>query len=185
MLSNLNIQSKTLKILSLILTVTGIIFILASKHIGSISIRLAMIILLIFCLINFKMAYAYLSMKEKTTHLIAALVALAGLYKPESTMLFLGIFLLYISLPIYIKSIKNQDFSDVINLLISGTGILFAVFFIFNSKAALQTIIIIIGILFTILGCITLYKALIERKDNMYNEDTEGELFKFEDNSSS
>jgi hypothetical protein len=84
-----------------------------------------------------------------------------------------------------IKSIKNQDFSDVINLLISGTGILFAVFFIFNSKAALQTIIIIIGILFTILGCITLYKALIERKDNMYNEDTEGELFKFEDNSSS
>jgi heme/copper-type cytochrome/quinol oxidase subunit 4 len=85
MLSKLNLQSKTLIILSIILTITGIIFILASKYIGSISIRLAMIILLIFCLINFKMAYAYLSMKEKTTHLIAALVALAGLYKPEST----------------------------------------------------------------------------------------------------
>ncbi len=179
MISNLNIQTKTLKILSLILTVTGIIFILASKHIGSISIRLAMIILLIFCLVNFKMTYKYLSLKEKINYLLAALAAFIGLYKPESTMLIVGIFLLYISLPIYIKSIKNKNFSDVINLIISGTGILFAVLCIFNSKAALQTIIIVIGIAFTILGCISLYQALASHSDD------EDELFKFEDNSSS
>ena len=185
MLSNLNIQSKTLKILSLILTITGIIFILASKHIGSISIRLAMIIILIFCVVNFKMTYTYLSLREKINYLIAALAAFAGLYKPESTMLILGIFLLYITLPIYIKSIKNKDFSDVINLIISGTGILFAVFCIFNSKAALQTIIIIIGIAFTILGCISLYQALTSKKDNISNDDTEDNLFTIEDNTSS
>ena len=170
MLSNLNIQSKTLKILSLVLTVTGIIFILASKHIGSISIRLAMIILLIFCVVNFKMNYKYLSLKEKINYSLAALAAFAGLYKPESTMLFLGIFLLYITLPIYIKSIKNKYFIDVINLIISGTGILFAVFCIFNSKAALSTIIIIIGIAFTILGCISLYQALIANEENNHSE---------------
>lgn len=185
MLFNINFQSKAIRILSLILTVTGIIFILASKHIGSVSVRLAMTILLILCLVNFKMTYPYLSIKEKTTNLLAALAAIAGLWKPELTMLLLGLFLLYICVPLYLKAIKNKDFTDLINLIISGGGILFALFCIFNSKAALQTIIIIIGILFTILGCITLYKALIERKDNMYNEDTEGELFKFEDNSSS
>ena len=185
MLIKLNIQSKTLKILSLILTVTGIIFILASKHIGSISIRFAMSILLIFCAVNFKMTYEYLSLKEKVNYLIVVLAALAGLIKPESTMLILGIFLLYITLPIYIKSIKNKDFSDVINLIISGTGILFAVFCIFNSKAALQTIIIIIGIVFTIIGCISLYQALTAKKDNTLGDDTEDYLFTIEDNTSS
>ena len=185
MLTNLNIQSKTLKILSLILTVTGTVFILASKHIGSISIRLAMIILLIFCAVNFKMTYTYLSLKEKTNHLLAALAALAGLFKPESTMLILGIFLLYISLPLYISSIKNKDFSDVINLIISGTCILFAVFCIFYSKAALQTIIIIIGIVFTIIGCVSLYQALTAKKDNTLGDDTEDYLFTIEDNTSS
>lgn len=181
MLSNLNIQSKTLKILSLVLTVTGIVFILASKHIGSISIRLAMIILLIFCIVNFKMNYKYLSLKEKINYLLAALAAFAGLYKPESTMLILGIFLLYITLPIYIKSIKNKYFIDVINLIISGTGILFAVLCIFNSKAALSTIIIIIGIAFTILGCISLYQALTIKIDNP-SGGTEAPLFTIEDN---
>ncbi|MBP7279519.1 MAG: hypothetical protein KBA11_08915 [Sedimentibacter sp.] len=185
MLSNLNIQSKTLKLLSLILTVTGTIFILVSKHIGSISIRFAMIILLIFCVVNFKMTYTYLSLKEKINHLVASLAAFIGLFKPESTMLILGGFLLYITLPLYIKSIKNKDFTDAINLIISGTGILFAVFCIFNSKAALQTIIIIMGIALTILGCISLYQALTAKKDNTSHNDTADNIFKFEDNTSS
>ena len=185
MLSNLNIQSKTLKILSLILTVTGTLFILASKHIWSISIRLAMSILLIFCAVNFKMTYTYLSLKEKINYLLAALAAFAGLYKPESTMLILGIFLFYITLPIYFKSIKNKDFTDVIKLIISGICILFAVFCIFNSKAALQTIIIILGIAFTILGCISLYQVLTSKKDNTSNDDTDTSHFIIEDNTSS
>jgi hypothetical protein len=183
MLSNLNIQSKTLKILSLVLTVTGIIFILASKHIGSISIRLAMIIYLIFCVVNFKMNYKYLSLKEKINYSLAALASFAGLYKPESTMFFLGIFLLYITLPIYIKSIKNKYLIDVINLIVSGTGILFAVLCIFNSKAALSTIIIIIGTAFTILGCISLYQALAGKEENTF-DDTGTSHFTIEDNTS-
>jgi len=112
------------------------------------------------------------------------MAAFAGLYKPESTMLFLGIFLLYITLPIYIKSIKNKYFIDILNLIISGTGILFAVLCIFNSKAALQTIIIIIGIAFTILGCISLYQALAGKEENTF-DDTETFHFSIEDNKSS
>lgn len=185
MLLNLNIQSKTLKILSLILTLTGIIFILASKYIGSIAIRLAMIFLLIFCIVNFKMTYIYLSLKDKTTHLTAVTAAVIGIYRPESTMLVLGIFLLYLSLPAYIKSIKNKDYSDIITLIISGTGILFAVLCLLNSKAALQTIIIIIGIVFTILGCIFLYQDLTISKNKMPNDDMEDEQFIIEDNQSS
>jgi uncharacterized membrane protein HdeD (DUF308 family) len=107
------------------------------------------------------------------------------LYKPESTILLLGIILLYISLPVYLKAIKNQDFTDVINIVISGGGILFALFCIFNAKAALQTIIIIIGNLLTVSGCISLYQALTQRRDTMFNEDTKEDLSGFEDNTSS
>ena len=183
MFSNLSIQSKTLKILSLILTVTGIVFILASKHIGAIAIRLAMISLLLFCIINFKMTYTYISKKEKITHLFAATAAVLGIFKPELTMLILGIFLLYLTLPLYIKSIKNKDYSDVITLIISGTGILFAVLCFLNSKAALQTIIILIGVAFTILGCISLYQFLITNKDNMSHIETENDILGFEETS--
>jgi hypothetical protein len=56
------------------------------------------------------------------------------------------------------------------------------VFCIFNSKSALHTIIIILGIAFTILGCISLYQALITKKDNTFGDDIEDDLFKFEDN---
>lgn len=185
MLTNLNIQPKTLKILSLILTITGIIFILASKYIGSIAIRLAMFIILVFCIINFKMTYKYLSFKEKINYSVAVTAAILGIYKPELTMLILGIFLLYLTLPLYIKSIKNKDYSDMITLIISGTGILFAVLCILNSKVALQTIIIIIGIAFTILGCISLYQILISIKGKIPEDYTEDDIYNIEDNMSS
>jgi hypothetical protein len=185
MLTNLNIQPKTLKILSLILTVTGIIFILASNYIGSIAIRLTMIIILVFCSINFKTTYKYLTLKEKINYLVAVTSAILGIYKPELTILILGVFLLYITLPIYIKSITSKDYSDIIMLIISGTGILFAVLCISNSKAALQTIITIIGISFTILGCILLYQILISIKDKNYEDYTEDDIYNIEDNLSS
>ena len=158
-----NFKPKTLTIISLLFTLMGAIFILSSQYIGRGAIRLAMIILIIFCSINLKTSY-YLSLKEKITHLIAIISALIGLYKPEFTMLILGIFLLYMTLPLYVKAIKNRDYSDFITLIISGIGILFALFCILNSKAALKTVIIIIGIIFTIAGSLTFYQGLTRKE---------------------
>jgi uncharacterized membrane protein HdeD (DUF308 family) len=56
---------------------------------------------------------------------------------------------------------------------------------IFNAKAALQTMIIIIGIAFTIFGCISLYQALTAKGDNTSGEDIESSQYTIEDNSSS
>lgn len=127
------------------------------------------------------MTYKYLSSKEKINYLVAAIAAVLGIFKPKLTMFILGIFLLYLTLPLYIKSIKNKDFSDIITLIISGTGILFATLCILNSNAAIQTIIIIIGIVFTILGCIFLYQVLITKKDTMSYYKTEDDIFNFEE----
>lgn len=179
MLNNLNFSSKTLKIMTAILTLTGIIFILLSDYIGRIAIRIVMFLIILFTVVNFKMTYKYLSGKEKTTHLLSLAGAIAGIYKPELTMLILGAFLLYISIPPYIKIIKDKDYSNILPLILSGTGILFAVLCILNSRTALKTIVIIIGIIFTILGCLSLYNLI----SNTNNKNDDNNISNFEDNS--
>ena len=170
--TNLNLKTKTLRIISLSLTLTGIIFILASNYIGSIAIRLAMLIILSFCLINIKMTYKYLTTKEKMNYLAAVSASILGLFKPELTMFIIGILLLFLTVPTYFNAIKNKDYTDIIMFIISGTGILFASYCIINSKAALNTVIIIIGIALTILGCLSLFETLYTKtKETKDSED--------------
>ncbi|WP_312814849.1 hypothetical protein [Sedimentibacter sp.] len=157
---SLKYNSKTLLIISLLLTLTGIIFILAAKFIGSIAIRIAILIFLGFLVLNIKMTYSYISYKERLNYIIAFSASVLGLIKPEFTMLLIGIIILYFVLPPYINIIKSGNYSDMVSLIINGTGILFAFYCIINSKAALNTVIIIIGIILTISGCLLLYNTL-------------------------
>lgn len=162
--SNLSLKTKTLKIISMSLTLTGILFISASRYIGAFAIRLAMIICLIFCIANIKMTYKYLTAKEKTNYFLAITASILGLLRPELTMFIIGILLLFLTVPPYVNSIKTKDYSDTVMLIINGAGILFASYCIVNAKAALNTVIIIIGIIFTIAGCLTLYDIFINKK---------------------
>ncbi len=174
-----NLKTKTLKIISLVLTFIGILFILGSSYIGSIAIRLAMILILIFCIANIKMTYKYLTVKEKINYIIAVSASILGLIKPELTMLIIGVLLLFFTVPPYVNTIKARDYSDIVMLIINGTGILFASYCIINSKAALNTVIIIIGIIMTVTGCISLYDAFINKKP--YIDLETGECGGFED----
>lgn len=156
----LKYNSKTLLIVSLLLTLTGIIFILAANYIGSTAIRLAMLALLVFLVLNIKMTYRYISNREKLNYAIAFCGSILGLIKPELTMMLIGIIILYFVLPPYINIIKSKNYSDIVSLIINGAGILFGFYCIINSKAALNTVIIIIGIILTISGCLLLYNTL-------------------------
>jgi hypothetical protein len=176
-----NLKPKTQKLISLSLTLTGIIFILASNYIGSIAIRLAMTALLIFCITNIQMTYKYLTKKEIINNIITISASIIGLFKPEFTMFIIGIMLLYFSVPPYINKIKTKDYSDIIMLIIYGIGILFASYCIINSRAALNTIIIIIGIILTIIGCFSMFYILDKKKHDV---DIEAQEYnKFEDTS--
>lgn len=145
------------------LTLAGIIFILAANYIGSTAIRLSMLGLLVFLGLNIKMTYTFISDKDKINYAIALCGAVAGLIKPELTMMLIGIIILYFVLPPYINIIKSKNYSDVVSLIINGAGILFGSYCIINSKAALNTVIIIIGIILTISGCLLLYNTLTSK----------------------
>lgn len=161
--NNLKYNSKTLLIISLSLTLIGIIFIMASKYIGTIAIRIAVIIFLSFLVLNIKMTYSYLSNKERLNYVIAFLASVIGFIRPELTMFLIGIIILYFVLPPYVKIIKSKNYSDIVTLIINGIGILFGFYCILNSKAALNSVIIIIGIILTISGCLLLYNTLTSK----------------------
>lgn len=164
--TKLDLKTKTLKLISLSLTLAGIIFILASNYIGSIAIRLAMILILLFCTANIKMTYKYLTKNDKIKYLLIIIASIIGLFKPELTMIIIGMVLLFFTVPPYINVIKTKDYSDIVMLVIYGIGILLAFYCIINSKAALNTVVIIIGIILTITGCISLYDMFINKNTN-------------------
>jgi hypothetical protein len=177
----MNLKTRTLKIISLSLTLAGIIFISASKYIGSIAIRLAILAVLVYSLTNIKMTYKYLTTKEKINYTALVAAAVLGLFRPELIMFITGIMLLILTVPIYFNAIRKSDYSDVIMLIVSGTGILFASYCIINSKAALNTVIIIIGIVMTILGCLSLFEALYSKPDDKNNDSDDIIEHTFED----
>lgn len=180
--SNFNIKTKTLKILSLVLTLAGIVFILFSSYIGRVAIRIAMVAILVFYTSNMKMTYKYLTKKERINHLFIIAASIIGLFRPELIMLITGILLLYISVPPYINVIKSKDYSDVVMLGIYGIGILFAAYCIINSQAALNTVVKIIGIVFTVAGCLTLYEVITGKNSNADHDSNEySEYNGFED----
>lgn len=167
--TNLNVETKTLRIISLIITFIGTIFIFFSNHVGNFAIRISMIVIFILCLLNFKMTYDYSSMKERINMAFALIGSLAAFIKPNLIMFILGVSLLVISFPFLFKSLKNKDYSDKLMLILSTVGVLFSIYCIINSRAALNTVIAIIGIAFVILGCLMFFETFnIERKSNKF-----------------
>lgn len=167
--ANLNAQTKTLRIISLILTSIGIVFILASNYVGNIAIRIAMMVIFMLSLLNFKMSYPFSSTMNKMYMLLGMAGTVLVFVKPQLTMFIIGIVLLVLSVPILYKIVRNKNYADKIMLVLSAIGTLFSIYCIINSRAALNTVIIIIGIAFIILGCLILFETFdISRKANRF-----------------
>ncbi len=177
----LNLKKKILRIIGISLTTTGIIFLLTSNYIGSIAIRIAIIGVMALLITNIKMTYKYITTKEKINYVIALALSVLVLLKPEFTMFIIGIFLLFLTVPVYYNAIKTRDYSDVIVLVTSGIGMLFGLYCIINSKAALNTVIIIIGISFVALGCVALYETFNKTNYNsIYINENNKDEFHFD-----
>lgn len=184
--TNLNVETKTLRIISLILALIGIVFILASNYVGNFAIRIAMMVIFILGLFNFKMSYPFSSTMDKMYMVLGMAGTVLVFIKPQFTMFIIGVVILVLSVPIIYKAVRNKDYSDKIMLILSTIGTLVSIYCIINSRAALNTVIIIIGIAFVILSCLILFETFdISRKSNKFvkyeREDVkEEDEFRFE-----
>jgi len=184
--TNFNVETKTLRIISLVLTLIGIIFVLASNYVGNFAIRIAMVIIFILCLFNLKMSYSFSSAIEKINMTLGIAGTVLVFIKPSLTMFIIGVALLILAVPVLYKAISTKDYSDKIMIAAALLGTLFSVYCILNSRAALNTVIIIIGIAFVILGCLILFETFnISRKSNKFaiyeHEEDEEDEYRFED----
>jgi len=185
--SNLNIETKVLKIISLVMTLVGIVFILFSNYIGSVAIRISMMAVFVLSLLNLKISYSFSSTTDKMYMVLSVCGTVLVFIKPQLTMFILGVVILILSFPIIYKAVKNKDYSDKIMLIVTSIGTLFSAYCIINSRAALNTVIIVIGIAFVILGCLLLYEIIDKnRKSNKFvkyeNDDLDAEdEYRFEE----
>lgn len=167
--TNLNLETKTLRYISLIMTLIGIVFILLSNYIGSIAIRISMITVFALNLFNFKISYQSSSTIEKMYMILSMCGTVLVFIRPQFTMFIIGVVILVLSFPIIYKAVKNKNYSDKIMFILSSIGTLFSIYCIINSRAALNTVITVIGIAFVILGCLLLFETFdINRKSNKF-----------------
>jgi|GEM_PF-447948 len=167
--TNFNVETKTLRIISFILALIGIVFILASNYVGNIAIRIAMMVIFILGLFNFKMSYPFSSTMDKMYMVLGMAGILLVFIKPQFTMFIIGVVILVLSLPIIYKAVRKKDYSDKIMIVLSAIGTIFSIYCIINSRAALNTVIVIIGIAFVILSCLILFETFdISRKSNKF-----------------
>ena len=157
--ANISLQTKTLRTISLIITLIGIIFILMSRFVGIFAIRSAMVLIFLLCGFNLKTTYKYSSTNEKINNILGLVASAVILIKPELAMFIIGIAILILTIPVFFKMIKNKDYSDTAMLILSIIGTAFSIYCILNSGAALNTVIIIIGIAFVMLGCLLFFET--------------------------
>ena len=167
-----NFGFKTLRLISIIIALIGLVFVFASSFIGIFSIRLAAIGLIVFCLINFNFSTAFALNYEKLLSILGIVGGVLVFIYPGLAMFLIGIGLLIFSVPIIYKAIKKRDFSDIITFSIAILALCFAVYCIVNGTAAISTVVKLIGIILVIIGCIFFYRSIdLEKSTNSFMND--------------
>ncbi len=167
-----NFGFKTLRLISLIIVIIGLVFIFASKFIGIFSIRVAAIGLIVFSLINFNFSTAFAINYEKLLSILGIVGGILVFIFPGLAMFLIGIGLMVFAVPIIYKAIKKRDFSDIITFSIAIIAFCFAVYCIINGKAAISTVVKLIGIILAIIGCIFFYRSIdLEKSTNSFMND--------------
>lgn len=178
--TNINLEAKTLKTLAIVISLTGIIFIILAGLIGDFAIRFAMVVAIVVFLLNIKMTYHYSGKLKKFTDIMCLIGAIVVFIFPQLVVFIIGIALIYFSGISLFQMIKSGDYDDKIKLIASIIGVIFSIFCIFNAKGTLELVIRLIGAILLAIGCICFYQYI--NKSRQKNE-PQSQDYKFEDNS--
>jgi uncharacterized membrane protein HdeD (DUF308 family) len=167
--ANIKLQTKSLRTISLIITLIGIIFILLSRFIGNFAIRFSMTLIFLLCAFNLKTTYKYSSTSEKINNILGLAASIIIFINPQLAMFIIGVGILILTVPVLYRMVRGKDYSDTVMLILSVVGLALSIYCILNSGAALNTVIIIIGISFVVLGCLLFFETFnIDRNMKEY-----------------
>jgi len=164
---------KGLQYLGLILVVFGIILIAYPNIVGTFAIRIITLAFLGMSILVFLISIFF---KTKTTILTNVVVIILAFYTfvhPEYLLTLVGISFIVNGINGIIVYIRSHNYSENRIILVSITLILLGVFSTTNSKAALSTIVLIVGIQFLVCGVSVLIfgRSFLDKKINAFENE--------------
>lgn len=177
--TNFELSTKTLKIIAIITSIIGAIFVLAANHVGNFAIRIAMIVASIVFIVNIRMTYRFSGKLKKTADIFCLIGAIIVLIFPQLLVFILGIALLFYCNVSLFEFIKSKNYRDKIKPIFLLVGIVLSIFCIINSKGTLTIVIKLLGAILVSIGCVCFYQYIIKtRKQN--SKPDEYDEYKFE-----
>lgn len=143
---------STLQIVGLIVAILGLVFVAFPAQVGSLAIR---IVALIIASIGLSSLLFSLFVKSSFSTIASTLLIFAGIYAflhPESILMLLGMSCILAGINGLFLNFSRLKTRGDRSLLMSVAVIALGIFALLNSKAALITVILIIGIITVILG---------------------------------
>lgn len=158
------------QIIGLIISITGLLFMAFPSFIGTLAIR---VITFIFLMIGFYSFTFALVSGSKLSIIASAAVLILSFYafiRPENVLMIIGLGCIISGTNGMIMFFKTRGEGKEKAVISSIILILLGVFAVINSKAALATVVMILGIMITIIGLVVFFlgKTLIIRKQKAF-----------------
>lgn len=153
-------NNKMIKILSLLSVFIGSIIILNAFFLGVYIINILSLSMFIFTIYNLKMKSKYIVKKDKVNYIFIMLISLFVFLYPYELMKILSIIVLTIYAPYFNQLLRKKTIHSLIMIIIMFLISVLLIFFILYPARMLVFLIIIIGIVMVIGGCITFFERL-------------------------
>src|SRR5665647_801949 len=143
MIGNKNI----IKILSLVSFTVGLLLISFPSFIGLSMIRIVGVLLAIFSGFGIYFTEGTIWGKDRSFFFVGILIGLLVLLFPSLVMVISGLGILSFAAYKLFFILKDRDFSDKTELTVTIISLIIGIIFIFNGKAAISSIVRIVGVL--------------------------------------
>lgn len=164
-----NNQFNSIQILGLILSILGLVFVAFPTLIGVFAIK---VITLIFLVIGFYALIFAVFVKSKLSIFVSLLTVFVGFYafaNPQYVLFLIGISCLFSGVNGIVLTFSKFKGSSERTLISSIMLMLLGVFAMINTKAALSTVVLILGIMIVILGVILFFiGTTLPKKANQF-----------------
>lgn len=165
-------ESKVTRLISIIISLIGLLFVFASSFIGVFSIRLVAFFLLAFSLISFDFSNLTNFNSKNLLSVTGIVSGILVIIYPWLAMFIIGVILIVYACPTLYNIFKNKDFSNIVYIVLAILSLCFGIYCIVNGTAAISTIIKLIGILLTVLGCLLFYHSIdTEQSSNKFSNE--------------
>lgn len=156
----INSSARVLRIVSIVTFLIGLLLISFPSFIGIGLIRIVGVLLAIFCGFGIHYTEGTIWGKDRSFFLVGILIGLLVMVFPELVMIISGLGLLSFGIYKLFFILKDKDYTDKQELAIACISLIVGIIFMFKGKAAVVSIVRIVGVIVISFSAVLFYKTL-------------------------